>query len=70
MTLMESMEVESEKIHLTEKVLDNFARDYLALLADSELLLKDFTGVEDMLRNIIASLRVLEVSVSEQELQD
>ncbi len=70
MTQTESIVVESEKIHLTEKRLDNFARDYLALLADTEILYKDFTGVRDMLENIIASLRVLEVSVSEQESLD
>ncbi len=58
---------ESEKTVHMERLPDSLGRDYLALLADSEVLYREFERVLGLLGNITKQLRMLELSVSERE---
>ncbi len=58
--------VESEKIHLTGNLLDNSDRNYLALLADLEILSKEAIKLESTFAGITSSLHMLVLSLREQ----
>ncbi len=65
-TVPEFILAESEKTALTGKLQANLSRDYLACLADSEVLLKELQSLVLSFSNITSSLRMLELSVQEQ----
>ncbi len=58
---------ESEKTHPTENKLLNFVRD---LQVDIQVLYQELTKLEGFSGRIADDIRVLELSVSGQELQD
>ncbi len=53
----------SERILLTGKVLDSSTPDYMAVVADLDLLFKELTISVDILGKIRDSVRVLELSL-------
>ncbi len=59
--------VESEKIHLTGKLLASFVQELLELEVDTAVLYKELTRLEGTSGRIRDSLHVLRQSVLEQE---
>jgi len=57
---------QSEKILPTERVPVNLDRDYMAVVADLDLLYKELTISVDILGKIRDSVRVLELSLEAQ----